>query len=165
MSSWSILYVLSGHGTLPTHKVSLLRVSLQYVCTRSRPIGPATHHHRLRSSRQWQNRHQQSSEQSRPGSGTAGSIQRGIDTTRGHLRGSFLAMGSPRTSTGHISCVVLCQKLLGADWRGGTYCASAGFVTLLNSRQANVPPGLSTRCASRSTSAIDVTFRIPNAIV
>ena len=147
------------------HAVSLLRVSLQYVCTRSRPIDPATHRRRLQSSRQWQNRHRQSSAQIQPGSGTAGSTQRGIDTTRDRPRGSFLAMGSPRTSIGHISCIELCQKCSGTGWRGGTYCASAGFVTLLNSRQANVPPGLSTRCASRSTSAIEVTFRIPNAIV
>jgi len=38
-------------------------------------------------------------------------------------------------------------------------------VTLLNSRRAKVPPGSSNRCASRRTSGIKVTFRIPNAIV
>ena len=57
----------------------------------------------------------------------------------------------------HITCVVLFQKCVGSRLEGSTYYASAGFVTLLNSRQANVPP----RCASRSTSAIEVTFRIP----
>jgi hypothetical protein len=45
------------------------------------------------------------------------------------------------------------------------YCARRGFVTLLNSKQAKVPPGLRTRCASRRTSGMEVTFRIPNAMV
>ena len=42
---------------------------------------------------------------------------------------------------------------------------STGFVILLNSRQANVPPGLRTRWASFSTAGIDVQFRMPNAMV
>jgi hypothetical protein len=42
---------------------------------------------------------------------------------------------------------------------------SSGLVTLLNSRHANVAPGLSTRYASLRTSGIDVQFLIPNAMV
>ena len=40
--------------------------------------------------------------------------------------------------------------MIGSRLEGSTYYASAGFVTLLNSRQANVPPGV-----PRSTSAIE----------
>ena len=80
-----------------------------------------------------------------------------IDTTRRRPRRSFLAMGSPRTSTGHISCVVLFQKCVGSRLEGSTYYASAGFVTLLNSRQANVPPGVPHVAHLQSR----VTFRIP----
>lgn len=71
------------------------------------------------------------------------------------------------TENEYWSYILRCalSEMIGDRLERGTYCASAGFVTLLNSRQANVPPGLSTRCASRSTSAIEVTFRIPNAIV
>ena len=40
-----------------------------------------------------------------------------------------------------------------------------GLFTLLNSRQAKVPPSLSTLCASFRTAGMDVQLRIPNATV
>lgn len=49
--------------------------------------------------------------------------------------------------------------------KGATYWPRIGFVTLLNSRHANVPPGFNTRWASFNTSGIDVTFRMPKAMV
>ena len=86
--------------------------------------------------------------------------------TRGRPQGSCLIMGLRRTNTGRKPWV---PYSVGQEGNGeeeiNAYCASKGFVTLLNSRQAKVPPGLSTRCASRRTSWIEVTFRIPNAIV
>ena len=57
------------------------------------------------------------------------------------------------TENEYWSYILRCalSEMIGSRVEGSTYCASAGFVTLLNSRQANVPP----RCASRSTAAIE----------
>ena len=90
---------------------------------------------------------------------------------RGRPRGWCLIVGSSRRSTGHKAWVYthrsgkVKEKREERGGRKKPYWASKGFVTLLNSRQAKVPPGLSTRCASRRTSGIEVTFRIPNAMV
>jgi hypothetical protein len=46
-----------------------------------------------------------------------------------------------------------------------THALNSGLTTLLNSRHANVPPGLKTRWASFRTAVMDVQFLIPNAIV
>jgi hypothetical protein len=81
--------------------------------------------------------------------------------TRGHPRGSCPTAGSPRRSTGHKPCIHRRSGKDSTKRKGGKmYCTSKGFVTLLNSRQENIPPGLSTRCASHRTSGIEVTFRI-----
>ena len=142
----------------PNASTLAFRVSLRYVCTRSPP-------HNLRHAVAFEVPASGKTGvgdhlcKVTPGSGTAGSTQQ--DTTRGRPRRSFLAMGSPRTSTGHISCVVLFQKCVGSRVEGSAYYASAGFVTLLNPRHANVPPGVPRVAHLQSR----VTFRIPYAIV
>lgn len=46
-----------------------------------------------------------------------------------------------------------------------THPANSGFVTLPNSMQAKIPPGLRTRYASLRTAGMSVQLRIPKAIV
>ena len=46
-----------------------------------------------------------------------------------------------------------------------THIPKSGLVTLLNSKQAKIPPGFNTRYASFRTSAGDVQFLIPKAMV
>lgn len=140
--------------------------SLRCVRCSTRPTDPAMRRHHLRNPHRLPSPLQQSSEQSHPGLGSTGSESslRGISTTRGRPRGSCLTAGS--LSTGHKSCV---SSQLGMDPRRrkrvGKRTASKGFVTLLNSRQVNMPTGLSTRYTSRRTSGIEVTFRVPNTMV
>jgi hypothetical protein len=160
-------YNLSSSQRHRTHTPSRSSTtSLPCVCMRPHPTDPATRHRRPQNSRQLQIPRRQSSVRSRLGSGSDESILRGIGTTPGRLRGWCLIMGSLRRSTGHKPCAHRRSGREKAEEQTKIgYCASRGFVTLLNSRQAKVPPGLRTRCASRRTSGMEVTFRMPNAMV